>query len=67
MRNLIVTYRALLLNYGCYSVVKHNPKVAVQHIKEAILPESLRIRLQNYLSFGFKALKTDFKAFKAHY
>lgn len=66
MSILFSCYHALLRKHGIGWVTDDNPKIAIKHSTSAVRPEFLRSRLQYDLSFGYKHLKNDLKAFMAH-
>lgn len=66
MRNLFVTYHLILCRHGLSWLPETNPKVAVNHVLQAVRPGSLCTRLQSDISFGYYSPKSDFRAFMAH-
>lgn len=66
MRNLFVTYHDLLRNHIVGWVTKENPKISGKDVTTEVRPEALRTLLQCHLSFGYKHLKSDFRALMSH-
>lgn len=66
MENLFVAYHTILRRNGLAWVVNENGKLAVTHVLSAILPRSLKTRLQSDLEFAYVLLKKDFSGFMAH-
>lgn len=67
MRNSFVSYHALVCKHGVGWLTAKNPKIAVQNVIVAVRPEALWTRLQSDSSFGYKNLKSDFRAFMTHW
>lgn len=66
MRSLFFKYHASFRRNGVYWLTAENLKLSVQHFISAILPEALNVIVQSDLTFGYKKLKSYFKAFMSH-
>lgn len=66
MRNLFVSYRAILKRHGVAWLLEDNQKVAVDHVLSAIRPTSVKERLESDLEFAKYELKKNFQGFMKH-